>query len=122
MPKVGRGESRDFDRRKSRKSKRNANNGEIKSLDVAIRNLESNNESAGHIELSEVTSALQRLDPVWEVLYPEEQRRVIELLIESITVNKKEVAIQFRANGIEQIVGELKPMSERENGKSKKKK
>ena len=97
-------------------------NGEIKSLDAAIRNLESNNGSAGHIELSEVTSALQRLDPVWEVLYPEEQRRVLELLIESVTVNKKEVAIQFRANGIEQIVGELKPMSERENGKSKKKK
>jgi len=35
------------------------------------------------------------------VLYPEEQRRVLELLIESITVDKKEVAIQFRANGIE---------------------
>ena len=97
-------------------------NGEIKSLDAAIRNLESSNGSAGHIELTEVTNALQRLDPVWETLYPEEQRRVLELLIDSITVNKKEIAIQFRANGIEQIVGELKPMSERENGKSKKKK
>lgn len=97
-------------------------NGEIKSLDAAIRSLGSSNGSAGHIELAEVTNALQRLDPVWDVLYPEEQRRVLELLIESITVNKKEVAIQFRANGIEQIVDELIPMSERENGKKKNKK
>jgi hypothetical protein len=97
-------------------------NGEIKSLDAAIRNLASSNGTTGHIELSEVTSALQRLDPVWDILYPEEQRRVLELLIESITVNKNEVAIEFRANGIEQIVDELKPMSERENGQSKKKK
>jgi site-specific DNA recombinase len=97
-------------------------NDEIKSLDAAIRNLESSNGSEGHIEFAEVASALRRLDPVWEVLYPEEQRRILELLIESITVNKKEVAIEFRANGIEQIVDELKPMSEQENGKSKKKK
>ena len=34
-------------------------------------------------ELSEVTKALQQLDPVWEVLYPEEQSRVLELLVES---------------------------------------
>ncbi len=61
-------------------------------------------------------------DPVWEVLYPEEQRRILELLIDSITVNKKEVAIQFRANGIEQIVDELKPMGASDNGKKKNKK
>jgi hypothetical protein len=68
------------------------------------------------VELSEVTKALQQLDPVWEVLYPEEQSRVLELLVESVTVSKHSVDIHFRANGIEQIVDELTPMSERTDG------
>ena len=55
-------------------------------------------------------------DPVWEVLYPEEQSRVLELLVETVTVSKASVDIHFRANGIEQIVGELNPMSERADG------
>jgi site-specific DNA recombinase len=81
-----------------------------------IRGLESGLTSAQTIELSEVTKALQRLDPVWEVLYSEEPRRVIELRVTSITVSKDSVDIHFRANGIEQIVGELTPMSERTDG------
>ena len=97
-------------------------NGEIKSLAASIKILECADPSDAPIELSEVTHALQRLDPVWEVLYPEEQRRVLELLIQTITVNKTEVAIQFRENGIKQIVDELKPMGAKENGKQKIKK
>ncbi len=91
-------------------------NAEMKSLGDSIRGLESGLSSKRTIELSEVTQALQRLDPVWEVLYPEEQSRVLQLLVESVTVSKRRVDIHFRANGIEQIVDELNPMSEREDG------
>jgi hypothetical protein len=91
-------------------------NGEMKLLGDSIRGLESVPNSTRAVELSEVTKALQQLDPVWEVLYPEEQSRVLELLVESVTVSKHSVDIHFRANGIEQIVDELKPMSERTDG------
>ena len=60
--------------------------------------------------------ALQRIDPIWEVLVPDEQRRVLELLVEEITVANGQVDVQFRFNGIEQMVNELTPMRER-NGK-----
>jgi hypothetical protein len=46
----------------------------------------------------------------------DEQSRVLELLVETVTVSKASVDIHFRANGIEQIVGELNPMSERADG------
>ncbi|MFN5706722.1 MAG: hypothetical protein ACK493_09635 [Planctomycetota bacterium] len=46
----------------------------------------------------------------------DEQSRVLELLVETVTVSKASVDIHFRANGIEQIVGELNPMSERTDG------
>lgn len=94
-------------------------NGEIKSLDASIRSLEIGG-TGQTIELSEVTDALQRLDPVWDVLYPEEQRRILELLIENVLVNKKQVEIRFRPNGIERIVDELKPMVENGNGQKAK--
>jgi hypothetical protein len=49
-------------------------------------------------------------------LNPEEQSRVLVLLVETVTVSKQSVDIHFRANGIEQIVDELTPMSERTDG------
>ena len=91
-------------------------NAEMKLLGDSIRGLESGLNASRTIEQSEVTQGLQRLDPVWEVLYPEEQARILQLLVEQVTVSKHNVDIHFRANGIEQIVDELSPMSERENG------
>ena len=48
------------------------------------------------VGLADVTRALQRIDPVWEVLHPEEQRRVLGLLVEKITVSKERVEVRFR--------------------------
>ncbi len=60
-------------------------NGEIKSLDASIRSLAIGRKGQT-IELPEVTDALQRLKPVGEVLYPEKQRRILELLVEIVHV------------------------------------
>ncbi len=59
------------------------------------------------VELSRITDALQRIDPVWDLLYPEEQHRVLQLLIEQIRVFQDRIEVRFRCNGIEQIVEEL---------------
>lgn len=82
----------------------------MNSLDRSIEQIESQPVATGPIELADVTSALQRIDPVWEILHPNKQQRVLELLVEKITVSKDNVEIRFRANGIEQIVDELEPM------------
>ena len=82
----------------------------MNSLDRSIGQIESRPVATEPIELANVTDALQRIDPLWEVLHPEEQRRVLELLVETITVSKKDVEVRFRANGIEQMVEELEPI------------
>ncbi len=87
--------------------------GELKSLERAIRQLEPQGGESQAIELDVVSASLQRIGPVWDVLYPEEQRRVLELLIERIIVSQTNVEVRFRTNGIEQIVEELKPIGER---------
>lgn len=82
-------------------------NNELKALERSIRKIESQSIDAAPVELVSVTDALQRIDPIWEVLHPEEQRRVLELLVEVITVSKEGLEVRFRRNGIEQIVEEL---------------
>ena len=56
-----------------------------------------------------ITDALQRIDPIWDVLHPEEQRRVLELLVRDHRF-QDHMEVRFRSNGIEQIVEELEPM------------
>jgi hypothetical protein len=90
-------------------------NGELNALDRSISQLERDRASTDVVGLGDVTDALQRIDPIWEVLHPDEQRRVLELLVEKITVSKERVEVRFRANGIEQVAGELGPFGARGN-------
>lgn len=60
-----------------------------------------------------LAEALKAIDPVWDVLFPEEQRRIVQLLVEGITVSQTGIDMPFRSNGIEQIVQELQPIEGR---------
>ena len=59
-------------------------NGELNTLNQSITELETTSPTAAHsaTNLADVSAALQRLDPIWEVLIPDEQRRVLELLVD----------------------------------------
>lgn len=62
------------------------------------------------LNLSErdVADALGKLDPIWEELFPVEQRRIIQLLVEQVSVNPDGLNIKIRANGVHSLVTELK--------------
>jgi site-specific DNA recombinase len=88
-------------------------NGELRSLDKSICDLEAQATQGAPAELDRVGEALRAIDPIWDVLFPEEQRRIAQLLVEEITVSTSGIDIRFRTNGIEQIVEELQPIEER---------
>jgi len=88
-------------------------NAELKSLDKSIRDAEAQVARGAPVELDRVGEALRAIDPIWDVLFPEEQRRIAQLLVEEITVNTSGIDIRFRTNGMEQIVEELQPSEER---------
>lgn len=90
-------------------------NSELKSLAKSIRELEAQATRGQPVELDRVGDALCAIDPVWDVLFPEEQRRIALLLVEDITVSTSGIDIRFRTNGIEQIVEELQPIEERDH-------
>jgi hypothetical protein len=49
----------------------------------------------------EVAESLRKLDPVWDELYPLEQTRIIQLLVEQVTVNTDGMRIRIRSNGLD---------------------
>jgi site-specific DNA recombinase len=56
---------------------------------------------------SEVRNALQAFDPLWNQLFPAEQSRIIELLVERVDVQIDRVDIKLRIAGVSSLIGEL---------------
>ena len=56
----------------------------------------------------EVRAALSDLDPVWDELFPAEQARVVQLLLERVDVAKDGLAIRLRTDGLASLVQDLR--------------
>ncbi len=59
------------------------------------------------IDTAEVREALQQLDPFWEELFPAEQARIVQLLVERIDISTTGLDIRFRADGLPGLVREV---------------
>ena len=56
---------------------------------------------------SGVRKALQAFDPLWNELFPAEQSRIIEFLVERVDVLTDRVDIKLRIAGVTSLIGEL---------------
>ena len=57
--------------------------------------------------LWEVREALTQLDPIWDELFPAEQARIVQLLVERVDVRMHGVEVRLRPNGIAGLVREV---------------
>ena len=66
---------------------------------------------AEHPEISEpeVVLQLREIGAVWEQLFPEERRRIVQLLIERVTLGDAGIEITWRAGGWPTLASELRP-------------
>ena len=55
----------------------------------------------------EVREALQSLDPLWDELFPVEQARVLQLLIERVVVRPGGIDLRFRVDGLQTLVADI---------------
>jgi site-specific DNA recombinase len=56
---------------------------------------------------SGVRKALKAFDPLWNELFPAEQSRIIELLVERVDVRTDRVDIKLRIAGVTSLIGAL---------------
>ncbi len=61
---------------------------------------------------AEVREALEGLDPLWDELFPAEQARIVQLLVERVDVGQGGVDIRLRVDGLARLVHELGGMAD----------
>jgi hypothetical protein len=61
----------------------------------------------------EVTALLVDFAAVWNELFPAEQARIVQLLVERVDVQDDALEVRIRAEGLASLVGELRQQDER---------
>ena len=56
----------------------------------------------------EVRAALSELDLLWEQLFPAEQARIVQLLVERVDVGEGGIGIRLRTEGLTSLVQDLR--------------
>jgi hypothetical protein len=64
--------------------------------------------SMGYISEAEVREALHRLDPLWDELFPAEQARIVQLLVERVDVSPDGADIRLRTEGLTNLIADLR--------------
>jgi site-specific DNA recombinase len=80
----------------------------LRSPEVVVRTWRAGKADGDEIDEREVVEALQRLDPLWEQLFPAEQTRVIQLLVERVHVRLDGLELTLRIEGIDSLVEDLR--------------
>ena len=57
---------------------------------------------------ADVREALERLDPLWDELFPAEQARIVQLLVERVDISPDGADIRLRTEGLTNLVAELR--------------
>ena len=64
---------------------------------------------------ADVREAFERLDPTWDELFPAEQARLVQLLVERVDVRTDGIAVRLRTGGLTALLAELRsPAEQRE--------
>jgi hypothetical protein len=62
---------------------------------------------AADITEADARSALQRLDPLWDELFPAEQARIVTLLVERVDIGTDGLTVRLRLDGLRGLAQEI---------------
>jgi DNA invertase Pin-like site-specific DNA recombinase len=88
----------------------------FKAPDMIVKTWAAANAKDSAITEQEVRKALHDIDPVWNELFPAEQARIVNLLIEHITVDPEGIDIKMRAEGLESLARDVASYQKRAEG------
>jgi DNA invertase Pin-like site-specific DNA recombinase len=90
--------------------------GVLRSPEIIVRTWRVARQAIEGLTEADVREALERLDPLWDELFPAEQARVVQLLVERVYISTDGADIRLRAEGLTNLVADLravKPESRR---------
>ncbi|MDP2356907.1 MAG: recombinase family protein [Beijerinckiaceae bacterium] len=81
--------------------------GLLRSPEIVVGTWRSARPEIDGLSEAEVREALESLDPLWDELFPAEQARIVQLLVERVDVGRDGVDIRLRVDGLAHLVREL---------------
>ncbi|MFN3351413.1 recombinase family protein [Pseudorhodoplanes sp.] len=81
--------------------------GILRSPEIIVRTWRVARQSLDGLTESDVRSALDRLDPLWDELFPAEQVRIVQLLVERVDIGTEGADIRLRTQGLTSLVADL---------------
>ena len=76
--------------------------------EIVVRAWRGVRQTMGDISEAEVREALERLDPLWNELFPAEQARIVQLLVERVDIHPDSMNVRLRTAGLTKLVDELR--------------
>ena len=81
--------------------------GLLRSPEVIVGTWRSARPEIDGLSEAEVREALERLDPLWDELFPAEQARIVQLLVERVDVGVVGLKVRLRVQGLARMVRDL---------------
>ncbi|OYW53881.1 MAG: resolvase [Hyphomicrobium sp. 32-62-53] len=79
----------------------------LRSPEIIVATWRAARSSMAGIAEADVRDALHRLDPLWDELFPAEQARVVQLLVDRVVVGVDGADIRLRTEGLTTLVADL---------------
>ncbi len=55
---------------------------------------------------------MMHLDKVWSQLFPDEQSRIVKMLVDKVIVDSDNIELHLRSNGIQELAHEFTPVKQ----------
>ena len=81
--------------------------GILRSPEIIVRTWRVARRSIEGLTEADVREALERLDPLWDELFPAEQARIVQLLVERVDIGVEGADIRLRTQGLTSLVADL---------------
>jgi hypothetical protein len=75
---------------------------------MIVRTWRAARQSLEGLSEADVRAALQRFDPLWDELFPAEQARIVQLLVERVDISTEGADIRLRTQGLISLVADLR--------------
>jgi DNA invertase Pin-like site-specific DNA recombinase len=79
----------------------------LKTPEVVVATWRAASADGAEVSESVVREALEQLDPLWEELFPAEQARIVQLLVQRVDIKADGLELRLRAQGLGHVVQEL---------------
>ena len=80
----------------------------LRAPEIVVRTWRATRRKIDNITEAEVRDALEQLNPIWDELFPAEQDRIVQLLVERVDIQEDGVEIRLRVDGLPSLVEDFK--------------